>query len=235
MSDGTDSYLNELRIDLKNNVAYIADSSPEGRTGIVVVDLSSGLAWRHLERVPSTSSVWSFVPTYQSLVFYVKPTLSQLQKESDGINGIQYSPDGQTLYYSSLSNRYLYSIPTQALIDNSLPLSEQAAQNAILTLGQKGGTGNGFEGDTNGMIYFGAPESNSIHVYDPSTLQASVFARDPRIIFPDSLAVTPDGYLYFTVNQTPYSPLYNNGTDLRIPPGALLRVKLPNGGSKIQL
>ena len=161
--------------------------------------------------------------------------MSQLQKQSDGINGIQYSADGQTMYYSSLSSRYLYSIPTQALINHNLPLSEQAAQNAIYTLGQKGGTGTGFEGDSNGLIYFGSPEHNAINVYDPSTLQASVFVRDPRILFPDSLAVTPDGYLYFTVNQIPYQPLYNDGVDLRVPPGALLRVKLPNGGSKIEL
>lgn len=65
---------------------------------------------------------------------------------------------------------------------------------------EKGGTGTGFEGDFNGLIYFGSPEHNAINVYDPSTLQASVSVRDPRIIFPDSLAVTPDGYLHFTVN-----------------------------------
>jgi len=228
--------LNEVRVDLSNNIAYIADSSPEGRNGLIVVDLPSGLAWRHLERHPATTSSFSFVPTYQSLVFYVRPPNNgMVQKESDGLNAIQYSTDGSTLYFSPLSSRFLYSIPTAALRDHSFPLSEQAAQDAVQTLGQKGGTNNSFEGDSNGLIYIAAPESNSINVYDPSTLQVSVFVRDPRIIWPDSLCIADDGYLYFTVNQDMYQPIWNNGTDLRVLPGALLRVQLPNGGSKINL
>jgi sugar lactone lactonase YvrE len=37
-----DSYLNDVRFDLSNNVAYITNSSAEGRNGIVIADLASG-------------------------------------------------------------------------------------------------------------------------------------------------------------------------------------------------
>jgi sugar lactone lactonase YvrE len=55
-----DSYLNDVRFDLRPNitacgegVAYITDSSVEGRNGIVVVDLGTGESWRHLDGHPS--------------------------------------------------------------------------------------------------------------------------------------------------------------------------------------
>jgi len=51
-----DSYLNDVRFDLRPNVtssgkgiAYITDSSIEGRTGLVIVDLGTGESWRHLQ------------------------------------------------------------------------------------------------------------------------------------------------------------------------------------------
>jgi sugar lactone lactonase YvrE len=50
-----DSYLNDVRFDLRaevtesgGGVAYITDSSSEGRNGIIVVDLGTGESWRHL-------------------------------------------------------------------------------------------------------------------------------------------------------------------------------------------
>jgi sugar lactone lactonase YvrE len=55
-----DSYLNDVRVDLRparspsgRGVAYITDSSVEGRNGIVVVDLGSGESWRHLDGNPA--------------------------------------------------------------------------------------------------------------------------------------------------------------------------------------
>jgi hypothetical protein len=52
-----DSYLNDVRFDLRSNlsgtagegIAYITDSSTEGRNGIVMADLSTGESWRHLD------------------------------------------------------------------------------------------------------------------------------------------------------------------------------------------
>lgn len=56
--------------------------------------------------------------------------------------------------------------------------------------------------------------------------------REFRIIWPDSANTGFDGYLYFNINQLPYQPSWNNGTDLRQHPGLILRTKLPNNGTK---
>lgn len=74
-----DSYLNDVRFDLRpsptpsgGGVAYITDSSSEGRNGIVIVDLGNGSSWRHLNNVPSVRpesgffvQVWG-TPTYHN-------------------------------------------------------------------------------------------------------------------------------------------------------------------------
>ena len=77
-----------------------------------------------------------------------------------------------------------------------------------------------------------APEQNAIFVYDHETGRSLPFVRDPRILWADSLAIGFDGYIYMTINQLFFQPLWNNGTDYRQYPGAILRAKLPNGGTK---
>ena len=138
------------------------------------------------------------------------------------------------MYYSPLTSDYLYSIETRYLRadPSSDVLSAQRASNNVMNLGQRGGNANGFSGDSNGVVYMLMPEQNAIYRYDPSTLQAEPYVRDPRIIWPDSANVGFDGYLYFNINQLPYQPDWNNGTDRRQYPGLILRCKLPNNGTK---
>jgi hypothetical protein len=58
------------------------------------------------------------------------------------------------------------------------------------------------------------------------------FVRDPRILWPDSANAGWDGYIYFTINQLPYQPNWNNGVDMRVHPGLILRARMPDGASK---
>ena len=111
---------------------------------------------------------------------------------------------------------------------------ELAAANNVSCLGQRGGNANGFEGDSNGLVYMLMPEHNAVYYYDPADLQTHTFIRDPRIMWPDSASVAEDGYFYVNINQLPFQPQWNDGVDLRVKPGAVLRAKLPRGGSKIR-
>ena len=143
------------------------------------------------------------------------------------------SPDGSTLYYSPLTTNALYSIETKYLRDHTSPAANEIASHNVKWLGERGGDANGFEGDSNGLIYQLIPSQNAIFAYDPAQAKTIPFIRDPRILWPDSASVAEDGYLYVNINQLPFQPAWNNGTDLRVHPGAILRAKLPNGGSKI--
>lgn len=230
-----------MRFDFNSNitfsgegVAYLSDESPEGRNGIVVLDLGTGESWRHLDRHPAGVSTYGVVPSYQGVPFYQETTSKPFSHLPQGLDGIQLDPTGSTLYFSSMTSDYLFSVETKYLLDHTSPASLQAANNAVCNLGQRGGKGNGFEGDSNGVIYQAMPEQNAVYTYDPTTLRVSPFLRDPRIVWPDGLSITEDGYIYIIINQLPYQPMWNHGEDLRQLPGALLRVKLPNNGTKIK-
>ncbi|KKY23136.1 putative major royal jelly protein [Diplodia seriata] len=236
-----DSYMNDVRFDLRSDVtpggkgvAYIVDSSDEGRPGFIILDLGTGESWRRLTQDPSVLRVDSDVPSYQGHPFYQRSVGQPVGHLREGLDGIQISPDGRTIYYSPLTGNYLYSVPaTNLLARDDDPLAERAAKNNVSNLGQRGGNANGFEGDSNGLVYQLVPEHNAIYYYDPNDLQTHGYVRDPRILWPDSASVGEDGYFYVNINQLPYQPMWNNGQDLRVHPGAVLRAKLPNGGTKI--
>ncbi|OQD77039.1 hypothetical protein PENDEC_c003G03191 [Penicillium decumbens] len=236
-----DSSLNDMRFDFRANltasgrgVAYLSDESPEGRNGLVVLDLGTGESWRHLDRHPAGLSGYGVVPSYQGMPFYQEIVNQPFAHLPQGLDGIQLDMTGSTLFFSSMTSDYLHSIETSYLLDHTSPTCVQAANSAVRNLGQRGGNGNGFEGDTNGLIYQAMPEQNAVYAYDPTTLRTTPFLRDPRIIWPDGLSVSEDGYIYIIINQLPYQPMWNNGKDLRQLPGALLRAKLPNNGTKVQ-
>lgn len=236
-----DSYMNDLRFDMRANatasgkgIAYINDSSNEDRTGFIMLDLGTGQSWRQLTQHPSTLRTFEDVPSYQGVPFYQRSPGLPLTNIQEGLDGIELSLYGDVMYYSPLTSDYLYSIETQYLRVNPKDdvLSSQRASNNVMNLGQRGGNANGFSADSNGAVYMLMPEQNAIYIYNSTTLQAEPYIRDPRIIWPDSSNVGFDGYIYFNINQLPYQPDWNNGTDLRQYPGVILRSKLPNNGTK---
>lgn len=149
-----------------------------------------------------------------------------------GADGITLSPDGTRLYFSTTGGRELYSIATALLRDDG-PYSELQAQAQVYYHGQKGLT-DGMESDSNGIVYAGNIEDNSIAAFDQSTGTISTFVRDPRFSWTDTMSIGADGYLYFTENQLWRGPGYNGGVERRVKPYVLFKKPLPNGGTKIQ-
>ena len=237
-----DSYLNDVRFDFHSNlsstsgqgIAYLVDSSNEGRPGFIMLDLGTGESWRRLTQDYSVSRGFNDVPSYQGHPFYLREKGMPIQWQLEGLDGLQLSIDGERMYYSPLSTNYLYSIPTRNLRerDSNIYAEVQAHAN-VSSHGQRGGNANGFEGDTNGLIYQLMPEQNAVYYFNPEDGLTHSFVRDPRIIWPDGGSIGANGYLYLNINQLPYQPDWNFGVDSREYPGAILRCKLPNGGSKI--
>jgi len=140
-----DSYLNDVRFDLRSSlsnanssgVAYITDSSAEGRTGIIIVDLASGNSWRHLNGDARTRPELQFVPFVWGQPLYGHMAGQPKTFMGFGADGIALSRDGATLFFAPTSGRYLYSIPTNLLRFQGA-MSEVRCQAAVNSLGQKG-------------------------------------------------------------------------------------------------
>ena len=66
------------------------------------------------------------------------------------------------------------------------------AQAAINNHGETGIT-DGMETDTNGFIYHGNMEQNAISFFNPANGTDTLFVRDPRINWVDTMSVGTDG------------------------------------------
>lgn len=225
----TKTYLNDVRFDLhrgKEGMAFITDS---GANAIIVVDLASQKAWRRLTDHPSTVPDLAIAPVVEGSLLEMRLPNQPPSKLQVGADGIAISPDGKTLYYCPLISRHLYSVSIDALAD---PNNKDAAVGAtVKDLGDKGGAGDGLESDAQGRVYLSNYEHNAIlRRNTDGTIET--FVHDPRVLWPDTLSLASDGYLYFTANQIERQPVFNNGRDLRQKPYVLFRVKVD--GTRIQ-
>ena len=226
-----DSFLNDLRVDLRAHVtesgqgiAYITDSSNEGRNGIIILDLGTGESWRHLDADPRVRSAQQVLYSVWGTQYYNKNGRGQSIFHYTGADGIALTDNGDTLFWSPTGSHFLYSIPTQRLRDCS-PQSELLAQAAVQSSGEKG-IGDGISEDTNNYLYIGAIGDNAINIYNVNNATVSTCVRDPRIGWTDSSWIGEDDHLYFVENQLFRSPSQKQR------PFALFKVPTADGGKR---
>ncbi|MBY3165671.1 gluconolaconase [Rhizobium laguerreae] len=222
------TYINDVRFDLrqgKAGIAYITDSSVSGPGGIIVVDLDSGESWRKLTGHPSTSPDPSFIPVVEGERLAAREKGKAPAPFNVASDGIAISPDGATLYFCALSSRHLFSVPTSLLVDRKA--SDDVVGKAVVDLGEKGAS-DGLESDDKGRVYAGDYERNSVRQRQADG-EWKTIAHDPRILWPDTLSVAADGYLYFMANQLHRQAQFHEGKDLRQKPYTLFRIKIDGG------
>jgi sugar lactone lactonase YvrE len=95
---------------------------------------------------------------------------------------------------------------------------------AVVDLGEKGAS-DGLEADDKGRVYAGGYEHDSIRQCQVDG-QWKTIAHEQRILWPDTLSVAADGYLYFTANQLHRQARFHEGKDLRVKPYSLFRIKI---------
>lgn len=221
------TYLNDVRFDLsrgKDGIAYITDSSGEN-PGIIVVDLASGESWRRLTNHPSTKPLPDFESLVEGRPLMRRPSGGKPSPILVGADGIAISNDGKRLYYCPLSSWSLYSVSTDALVDRSLA-DEQVAQ-TVRDEGPKVAS-DGLESGADNSLYVTSYDHNAILRRKPDNSYETLVC-DPRVLWPDTLSVATDGYLYFIANQLHRQAQFHEGKDLREKPYMLFRTHV---GSK---
>jgi sugar lactone lactonase YvrE len=224
------TYLNDVRFDLRRGsegMAFITDSAQKGPNGIIVLDIGSGESWRRLHDHPSTKAeqLHTFLPIVEGRPFLEhQPNGSVKQGAGMGSDGIAISANGMRLYYCPLGSRKLYSVDTDALADQSLSDREVAA--TVTDEGDRGGASDGLESDAAGYIYSTNYEHNAILRRRPDGGEWETVTHDPRLLWPDTLSLAADGYLYVTANQLHRQARFHKGRDLRRKPYTLFRIRI---------
>ena len=80
-------------------------------------------------------------------------------------------------------------------------LEEQKVIDTIIYEGDRGGASDGLESDNAGYIYSTNYGHNAILRRQFNSIEWETLVHDPRLLWPDTLSVAMDGYLYVTANQ----------------------------------
>lgn len=214
------TYLNDVRIDLNRNVAYITDSSIKGPGAIIILYLDSGDSFRILDGALSTSADVQFLPKVEGEILMNRPIEGPSNLWEVAADGIALSPNGDELFFSPLSSRHLYSLMTEYIFDGNINLFDLEAK--VKDWGEKGAS-DGMITDKEGNIYAGDYENNSIRRINKDG-SIDTIVHDPRILWPDTLSISTDDYLYFNVNQLQRQSGFHKGVDLREKPYTLFKI-----------
>lgn len=205
------SYLNDIRIDTRQAVAYMTDSGPGG---IVVVDLKSGKAHRALDGHPSVKP-----ESAVSISVNGKPVVGPDGKPPQfASDGIALSHSGDYLYYQALTGATLYRVRTTLL--RNAASDPKAAAAGVETVGKTFPV-DGLWMDAQDRVYLS--NINESAVYRLAGGRMEKLASDSRLEWPDTFSQGPDGAMYVTASHINDSPQYNNGKSTRTKPYAVFR------------
>lgn len=198
------SYLNDIRIDVKKKRAYITDS---GEGGIIVLDIDSGIKWKVLGDHPSAKAEPDYI---------IKVNNKELRDEKGQIpqihsDGIALDSANENIYYHSLTGKNLYKIKQPKLESasvGSVNLGNEV-ENVLAT-----GAADGLISDKAGNVFITSIEKNSIE-YINSKGKLKTLVTSDKIAWPDSFSLGPDDSLYFTTSRIHEMPWFNSGKDIR--------------------
>lgn len=214
--DKTKTALNDVRIDTDKQLAYLSDP---GLAAIVVLDLNTGKSRVLISQSEVTLSEPGVVLSYEG----------KNMRNADGnpfrshVNGIALTHDNAFFYFKPINSYMLYRIATEYLADESLSDQEilekvEAVGNTVIT--------HGMVADAKQNIYLTSSIDYSIKYVDAKGVLHTL-VQDKRLLWPDSLGIGKDGYLYFTCAQINMEASWNGGKNKVQYPYQVYRVKLP--------
>ena len=217
--DSSNSFLNDVVIDVKNKIAYITDSgnSLSGKlsdynSGIIVLKLEEDKQYKIL------SNHYSVLPD-QSFFLHIEkePVNNNTSPMMTGADGIALSCDGEALYYCPLSGRMIYSILTKDILK---AIEKNELNNITVYEGFKKEASDGLLASNKGKLYMTGIETGSIYISnttEPDLLRFDYkdfdsFQGNNTTMWPDTMALH-DRFLYFVSNQLNNFPKKINYTD----------------------
>lgn len=177
------SYLNDVRIDLQHEVAYLTDS---GAGALIVVNLATGSTQRLLDSHPATQA--------EDITLKIQGQTFDRPVHADGL---AYDAQTDMLYFQALRGRTLYRIPGSALRDPDQSAEALAAQvESVATSGAADGLL-----AYAGRILVSSLEHDAVIAVSPDG-STETLVTDPRIAWPDTFTRRPGTTdIYFTTAQ----------------------------------
>mgnify|MGYP001544805732 FL=1 len=183
------SFLQDLQVDSTGRWVYLADVSFWRRDpGIVVYDVTEGLAFRALAAHPSMlPQDWLIRTPDKPMRFF-----GGLATLRPGLDGLALDRRDEWLYFGAMAHDGLFRIRAADLQD---PAGDPAVLGArVERVGDKP-LSDGLSIDVEDRVYVTDVEHGAVHRMDPDGTRTTVI-RSPRIRWADALSFGPEQTLY---------------------------------------
>jgi sugar lactone lactonase YvrE len=209
VADPASTFLNDVVIDTENHFAYIADSGINANSSLptqgslYTINLKTKEIRRVLFNTASTNpdpSTWVVVNGNRT---------NSDKPMSTGADGIALTCDFETLFFTPLTSRTLYSIKTKYLRDTDL--TAEQLLDKVQDLGFKTSASDGLAAGAGGHLYFTGIETNTVYrqfsnVDKPVEMfykrLETIAQDDEEMMWPDTIGFNnQDKSLLFVANQ----------------------------------
>jgi sugar lactone lactonase YvrE len=216
------SFFQDLAIDHTRKRIFLADMSRgdmigESRPAIVVVDLETGAMRRRLEGHAFLQGKADHSAEGQPMNF-TDPE-GRTHPLRLGLNPIGIDERDEYVYFSTIAPGPVYRVEASVLGNPALTDAQIAG--AVEVFGTKPTSdGIAVAGET---VYITDVDGSAIRALDANGLRT--VSDDPRLIWPDAIALDGEGALIVTVNQLHRAPPFNGGESGAEPPYLLVRIR----------
>jgi sugar lactone lactonase YvrE len=211
------SFPQDIALDEKRGVIYIADVGKVAPPAIIVVNMRGSA--RRVEGIPGLE------PENVDMKVDGRTLVSPDGKGPAriGLNPITLSADGETLYFGAMNGTSWYALPT-AMLRSHAPQDKLSA--AVRRVGPKP-VSDGAATDAAGNHYFTDVNNNAIAMLTSTGKLKTIAEDDDLLSWPDSISIGPDGKLYVAVNQLHRTAFFNRGRDEGRPPYRIVAITPP--------
>jgi sugar lactone lactonase YvrE len=215
----SESFVNDLAIDLSRQMIYISDPIQE-TSAVIRVDLATGLATRLLEGhkgvVPEDMDLIA-----DGVAVQIRQADGTMIRPHLGVNGIVLDVRNEWVYLSPMHAGAMYRVLSRDLAD--LTLDPEALAARVERYADKP-ICDGITIDQDDNIYLGDLAAGGVGVIRADRTY-ELLVRDERLGWTDSFSFGPDGMLYCDTNQLNRSAILNGGQEASLPPYYVLRMK----------
>lgn len=216
----SNSFVNDLAIDLSRNVIYISDPIAGVESALIRVNLKTGLATRilqgHVSVIPEDRDL-----IIDGVAVRIKQPDGSLIRPHLGVNGLVLDTRNEWLYFAPMHSNSMYRAKSADLCDPSLSEAELASR--VERYSDKP-ICDGISIDQDNNIYLGDLALNSMGVIK-SDRSYKIIDTEEKLSWIDSFSFGADGYLYFNCDQLHLSAPLNGGDNTSKPPYYILRLQ----------
>jgi sugar lactone lactonase YvrE len=207
------SYVQDVRIDDKRGLAYLADAMG---AALITVDLGSGKFRRHLEGTAAAQAEAGYTAMIQGKAWLG----GDGEPPRIGVDGLELDPQKDVVYFHPLGGKTLWRVPAGLLgVDADDPPAARAVEKVAET-----GAADGMLLGEGGALLVTSLEDDAVKRVGADG-KVETLVSDSRLAWPDTLAWERGGSLLISASQIHRGPGFNNGVDKTQKPFQVFRYR----------